>query len=196
MFITLSSKSEIASDFPFAANFPAWSAREHRSKFYHDWFCRTMQKNEKICIFLWIFLDDTHKAYIRIQKADAQRRPPTISTFHSGADYRSFHILTQRTLAQRLKAVSYTHLDVYKRQTVFTAMISLPKLFVSDCTTIIAREKIACVMPLGRPKRINCIRRDFFGQRPRSVSLTTSCICLLYTSIAHPEIHKNLQIVS
>ena len=29
-----------------------------------------------------------------------------------------------------------------------------PKLLVSDCTTIMAEEKIACVIPEGRPMRM------------------------------------------
>ena len=52
--------------------------------------------------------------------------------------------------------------------TVETAIMVVPKLFVSDCTTIIAIEKIACVRPLGSPSRTSWDRSSRLGQSDRS----------------------------
>ena len=40
--------------------------------------------------------------------------------------------------------------------TVVHAMTAVPIELVSDCTTIMASEKIACVMPEGRPSLASC----------------------------------------
>ena len=40
--------------------------------------------------------------------------------------------------------------------TVVQAMTAVPMELVRDCTTIIAREKMPCVMPEGRPRRASC----------------------------------------
>ena len=60
--------------------------------------------------------------------------------------------------------------------TVETAIIVVPKLFVRDCTTIIAMEKIACVRPLGRPRRTSCDKSALLGQSERSRTCSTSRI--------------------
>ena len=47
----------------------------------------------------------------------------------------------------------------------FAAINCSPKEFVSDCTTIIAIDRIICVSPDGMPRRIRLKQYFFFGRR-------------------------------
>ncbi len=65
----------------------------------------------------------------------------------------------------------------------------MPKEFVRFCTTIMAREKMACVRPLGSPSLHRRFTNETFGQRVLRVTVKCSLIFRSRTMHSTPEMN-------